>query len=625
MFCKNCGTPIPEGAGFCPNCGTAAAVETPSEPQENTVIQEAAPIAENNVAPVEASVPETPVQEAAPMPENANFAPATPIPEQAPDMNGFSFEPQPAKPKKKKILWGSIGVAAVAVITAVVLFVTGVFGGSPKKVLIKSEKKATASLCDALSSGKSVFEDHAVSASLELELSDECASMIGEIAGMDISGGSIGLDYDMVLDNGKAGINAELTADGEKLISADVVFDIQALTFYATIPELSSKSVFLDLKDFIDSDNLASGIQEYSGMINTLELIQYKLPDPEKITGILDDAFEAAINAIDDIKESKATLEANGVSQKCKKYDLTLTEKTLYKAAKAALKEISNNKDFKAILNDFGEIDEFAEVTEQLDSGIDMLVSQLDAMIKEADDSKDECVLLTFWIDDDEIIGFELGMKDDGKTAQMLKLACAQSGKDCGFIFVVNEDDESEICKVAGEGKKKDDLFTGTFTVEVQGETYAVLEMENFGVKKETLTGSLGISLGKEIVDEIGVPSEYASLLSSAQLFFEFEGSKDEQSVTAAIKVNNVKWISLLATVKLKDKYAVTVPTDLVKISSASDLEDWASTIDPEKTQALLEKAMNTKLLGSIVNAAVNAQVNSALTDDYSDYEDFDW
>ncbi|MBO4890402.1 MAG: zinc-ribbon domain-containing protein [Lachnospiraceae bacterium] len=33
MFCKNCGTNIPEGDNFCPNCGTPASGPTPSAPK----------------------------------------------------------------------------------------------------------------------------------------------------------------------------------------------------------------------------------------------------------------------------------------------------------------------------------------------------------------------------------------------------------------------------------------------------------------------------------------------------------------------------------------------------------------------------------------------------------------
>lgn len=39
MFCKNCGTEIPEGAGFCPSCGTPAGADAPKtagEPAQPT-------------------------------------------------------------------------------------------------------------------------------------------------------------------------------------------------------------------------------------------------------------------------------------------------------------------------------------------------------------------------------------------------------------------------------------------------------------------------------------------------------------------------------------------------------------------------------------------------------------
>lgn len=34
MFCKNCGTAIPDGTIFCPNCGTNQAAQAPVQPQQ---------------------------------------------------------------------------------------------------------------------------------------------------------------------------------------------------------------------------------------------------------------------------------------------------------------------------------------------------------------------------------------------------------------------------------------------------------------------------------------------------------------------------------------------------------------------------------------------------------------
>jgi uncharacterized OB-fold protein len=58
MFCKNCGSALPEGTKFCPNCGTAREnkVEEVKEEKveavaEEVKVEEAAPIVEPVVAP----------------------------------------------------------------------------------------------------------------------------------------------------------------------------------------------------------------------------------------------------------------------------------------------------------------------------------------------------------------------------------------------------------------------------------------------------------------------------------------------------------------------------------------------------------------------------------------------
>lgn len=69
MFCSNCGTQLPDGAGFCSNCGTAL----------NAAPVEVTPVAETPVvvAPVETPVAEVPVE--APVAEPV--APAAPLSE----------------------------------------------------------------------------------------------------------------------------------------------------------------------------------------------------------------------------------------------------------------------------------------------------------------------------------------------------------------------------------------------------------------------------------------------------------------------------------------------------------------------------------------------------------------
>lgn len=69
MFCSNCGTQLPDGAGFCSNCGTAL----------NVAPVEVTPVAETPVvvAPVETPVAEVPVE--APVAEPV--APAAPLSE----------------------------------------------------------------------------------------------------------------------------------------------------------------------------------------------------------------------------------------------------------------------------------------------------------------------------------------------------------------------------------------------------------------------------------------------------------------------------------------------------------------------------------------------------------------
>jgi len=119
-FCKNCGAPIEEGAGFCPGCGTA--IEAPPESQPPAFA--APPPAPDNATPPAPAY-------AAPPPESQPQY-ATPPPESQPQYAPPASQPQYATPPAKKLpKWLIIVIIAVAIV--VTLGVIGVIAGDADK------------------------------------------------------------------------------------------------------------------------------------------------------------------------------------------------------------------------------------------------------------------------------------------------------------------------------------------------------------------------------------------------------------------------------------------------------------------------------------------------------------
>lgn len=80
MFCKNCGTQLPDGTAFCPNCGTPAGTSEATLPNESP------------------SYDPAPVQPAAPVQPVAPTQPVAPVPPVSYDPAPSAFE----EPKRKK-------------------------------------------------------------------------------------------------------------------------------------------------------------------------------------------------------------------------------------------------------------------------------------------------------------------------------------------------------------------------------------------------------------------------------------------------------------------------------------------------------------------------------------------
>ena len=59
MYCKHCGSEMPDDAIFCSHCGTRLIADEPQQPEE-PAFEQAEPVAAEPVAPAEPKTPAVP-------------------------------------------------------------------------------------------------------------------------------------------------------------------------------------------------------------------------------------------------------------------------------------------------------------------------------------------------------------------------------------------------------------------------------------------------------------------------------------------------------------------------------------------------------------------------------------
>ncbi len=262
MFCEKCGAKIDDNAKFCIACG--AKIET--EPSATAV-----PV-ETEVTVLEPAV-EQPVAEPATEQPAVVSEPVVEVPETVAQPVPVAVEEPEQKPKKKKKKKWPVVLAIILVVIAAAVgvffkfkdfFIFNTMKLMPaesqfKYVYSQTTLDITENITDAMKSlRKMVKQDETVEGDVKVQLNDGLLTVLKDLSGADFKDVSEAkVNYKLTKNDGKVKLGLGIGNSKATIVNAEICVDPKNNIATLSVPELSDKTVKVDLSTI---GNLVAGV-----------------------------------------------------------------------------------------------------------------------------------------------------------------------------------------------------------------------------------------------------------------------------------------------------------------------------------------------------------------------------
>lgn len=591
MFCMKCGRPTEGEQVLCPNCLAA------QQPAQQAIPQQERP-------------------------QQPQF-----------DLNLAGSAPAPKPPKKKKK--GAI-VLSVILALAVLAGVVGYFffdlGGVVEYTFVKltkDEKDAAvfveqkaleqnsgmigtvSNLLGSAAGGYGSMEDTFFDATLSLETGEALADILKQVIPASDSGMSAQqllrliedakISANLLTDEDLGQLDLKLQLNKEQLITLRAILDLATSEAYVGIaaPEgVSDSYMRLDLAQMgLNTDIITDS---YAQAFAMGEKMADLMPSQKELDAMLDKYILLAVKNISKVSEETETIKADGVSQDVTVYEYTIDEATALKVVRAILKEAEHDDALYDVVAAFcASYNYYMESMyagygygyryyEELDP--DEIFAQIPDLLDELKDVEPEnygtAIILKTYVDAaGNICGRALEEQESGTEISMVTVT---KGNKKSFDAKVTV---SGIVagKLAGTGTEKGGKLTGTYKLTSMGQTFLVLELENFDM--DTCLGTVRLQMGKALQEQMedAIDAEALSLLGSLDI--QLEITLEENSFGFGLLLDGEKLIKLGCSAREVKPGAVETPDDAVSVADEFDLQDWTEQLDIAPIINKLEKA----------------------------------
>lgn len=606
MFCRKCGRPVDDGAGFCGNCGaptglsrTREASDAGSAPiaepvnglskEPKTDVTDVSVTDRGNIADMQSDIPSDtqpilsdgtqsrqPVgqgglpyqpdqygQDNRPANQPAVNQPVT-LPSGAaygqPAQNGG--QPDAGKKSKKAIIIAAVAVFAALAVALGVFVVPSLLTGSPedqlKKMGMGSIKTMTAEL------DKFSEKVNAGATSCTKVIPGEGLLALLETAGYKISS-DITVDVDQSVSKEGTSLAIALNKGDEKLMTASTVVDNKTGDMYLSAPELNEKVLKL-------SSDQAS--QLTGGFGNTAD-IKNLVPDTDAFNIFLSDSYEIFVDGVGEVTRKSDNLVVGDISKKCTVLSADVTERELTDIAA----EIAETSKDNGELSDFMDaILSIADSSEGEAKSYGELIDKAVEGLKNSNPSDDVLFRFSVWTENGRDAA---GVKIDVDDGYIYYTALSNGGNwavDLGVVM-------GESFNISGNGTKSGNTVNGSIAASFNGNELLGLDLVN--VNGQNGDGTCKIYLKDGITSLAdGLDSAAVTIIKTAKIDITKTTSSEGESLSATVYGAGTELMTVESTVVSGTNAPVSIPEGEI----VTDSDEWNQSTDVYFLMGLMSK-----------------------------------
>lgn len=479
------------------------------------------------------------------------------------------------------------------------------------------------------------FDNLSLSANAEIVIGDGFYDLMNKVGDMPGTGNmfkqfgisSVKVHADLDRNDDVFDVSLDGMVNGSKIVSGDVIIDLDDEMLYLDVPAISSQTAHEDISYVLSEadfdyawDNFANS---YESMVDFNESVNGILTDDE-LFAIVEDYLDCGLEEFGAPETGTKSISIENISQKVNYKKYTINERGAIGFAKAVVTKLKNDKNIRSkfiqlypVFVDYLEETigyEYEMVYAELPSAEELYDEEFLPLLEEAveelenydfEDS-DEEVYFEQYFADDAFVGFSFAIPD----GSVIKMYSVENGTDVAATLYFEDAESSECTEISLIGKVYNGVFNGELKLYGVSNSYEL----DYDIYEVVSTSSdYNFSIGIENVD---LKKMEQGIINGTLVFDtdDFEGFESEEFPDGFVMK-----ISLETDGYFNGKFAVSMETDEGLVLSykfdvsidddAKEVKIPTNSVSLERWQLKDDEEILRYFIGKLKEAGVNESI----------------